>query len=137
MIKPDAVKAHNSGKIVDLIEHHGFNILAMKKIHMSKKMAEEFYAVHQARPFYAELVDFITSGPVIAMILQKEDAVAGWRKLMGATNPAQAEEGTVRKLFAQSIGENAAHGSDSEENAAIEIKLVFPNLFDECLHHQH
>lgn len=127
MIKPDAVEAHNSGKIIDLIEKNGFEILRMEKIMFSKELAEEFYAVHKERPFFGELVEFITSGPVIVMALEKENAVQAWRDLMGATNPANAAEGTVRKLYAQSIGKNAAHGSDSPENANIELELIFPN----------
>lgn len=128
MIKPDAVKAKNAGHIIARIEQEGFTIKGMKKIHMSKALAESFYAVHAARPFYGELVEFITSGPVVALVLEKENAVPAWRDLMGATNPAQAAEGTIRKLYATSIGENAAHGSDSDENAEAEIRLVFPEL---------
>lgn len=126
MIKPDAVEAKNSGKIIDLIEQNGFNIVRMEKIILSPEIAEEFYAVHKERPFYGELVEFVTSGPVIAMALEKENAVQAWRDLMGATNPAQAAEGTVRKLYATSIGKNAAHGSDSVENAETELDLFFP-----------
>lgn len=126
MIKPDAVEAKNAGKIIDLIEQNGFNIVRMEKIILSPEIAEEFYAVHKERPFYGELVEFVTSGPVIAMALEKENAVQAWRDLMGATNPAQAAEGTVRKLYATSIGKNAAHGSDSVENAEAELDLFFP-----------
>lgn len=128
IIKPDAVKAKNSGKIIDLIEHNGFDILRMEKVTISKDKAKTFYAVHKDRPFFGELVDFITSGPVIVMALQKENAVKAWRDLMGATNPAQAAEGTVRKLFGTSIGSNAAHGSDALETAKTEIALFFPDL---------
>ena len=110
IIKPDAVKAGNSGKIIDRIEQEGFNIVGMKKLHMSREKAELFYAVHAERPFFSELVEFMTSGPVIVMALEKDGAIAAWRDLMGATNPAEAAEGTIRKLFATSIGENATHG---------------------------
>ena len=130
MIKPDAVEAKNAGKIIDLIEQNGFNIVRMEKIILSPEIAEEFYAVHKERPFYGELVEFVTSGPVIVMALEKENAVQAWRDLMGTTNPAQAAEGTVRKLYATSIGKNAAHGSDSVENAEIELDLFFP--MEEC-----
>ena len=126
MIKPDAVEAKNSGKIIDLIEQNGFNIVRMEKIILSPEIAEEFYAVHKERPFYGELVEFVTSGPVIVMALEKENAVQAWRDLMGSTNPAQAAEGTVRKLYATSIGKNAAHGSDAPETAEEELDLFFP-----------
>ncbi|KKP35965.1 MAG: Nucleoside diphosphate kinase [candidate division TM6 bacterium GW2011_GWF2_32_72] len=125
MIKPDAVAANNTGKIIDLIEKNGFNIMMMDKVTFNTELAEEFYAVHKNKPFFKELVNFITSGPVIVMALEKENAIADWRTLMGATNPADAKEGTIRKLFAKSIGENAVHGSDSEENAAQELDQVF------------
>ena len=128
MIKPDAIKAKNSGKIIDMIEQNGFEIVGMRKLHMSKNDAETFYAVHKERPFFGELVEFITSGPVVVMALQKDNAIAEWRKLMGATNPEQAEEGTIRKLFGSSIGNNAAHGSDAPETAKIEIAQFFSNL---------
>lgn len=126
MIKPDAVAAKNAGKIIDLIEKNGFTIICMQKIHMSRKMAEDFYAVHRERPFFGELVDFIISGPVVAMILEKENAIAAWRDLMGATDPKKAAEGTIRNLFGTNIGINAAHGSDAAETAAIEMALLFP-----------
>jgi len=125
MIKPDAIEAKNAGKIIDLIEKNGFEIVRMEKIMLSKELAEEFYAVHQERPFFGELVEFVTSGPVIVMALEKENAVQAWRDLMGATNPANAAEGTVRKLYAQSIGKNAAHGSDAPETAEDELGLFF------------
>jgi len=127
MIKPDAVEAKNAGKIIDLIEKNGFDILRLEKIQLSKDLAEEFYAVHKERPFFGELVEFVTSGPVIIMALEKENAVQAWRDLMGATNPANAAEGTVRKLYAQSIGKNAAHGSDAPETAVQELDLFFGN----------
>lgn len=125
MIKPDVIRAKNSGKVIDLIEKNSFNILRMQKGQLSKEMAEEFYAVHKERPFFGELVEFVTSGPVIIMALEKANAVKEWRDLMGATDPIQAAPGTVRKLFGTNIGENAAHGSDSAETANIELSLFF------------
>lgn len=128
MIKPDAVSAKNSGKIIDMIEKNGFTILALRKAHLDTKKAEEFYAVHKERPFFGELVSFVTSGPVILMALERDNAVKAWRDLMGATDPLKAEEGTIRKLFGTNIGINAAHGSDSPENGKIELQLFFPEL---------
>jgi len=128
MIKPDAVKAGNIGNILQMINAGGFRIVAMKYLKISKEQAEQFYAVHAARPFYGELTEFMSSGPIVAAILEKENAVADFRKLIGATNPAQAEEGTIRKKYATSIGENAVHGSDSDENAAIECNFFFNGL---------
>ena len=128
IIKPDAVKAKNAGKIIDRIEKEGFEILGMKKIHLSKDQAEQFYAVHKERPFYGELVEFMTSGPVVVMTLQKENAIKAWRDLMGATDPAEAGENTLRKLYGSNKGENATHGSDAPETAAEEIKFFFPEL---------
>lgn len=128
IIKPDAVAKGHSGKIIDRIIAAGFKIRGMKLIHQSKKQAEGFYAVHSARPFFGELTEFMSSGPCIVLALEKENAVPAWRELMGATNPAEAAEGTIRKDFAGSIGENAVHGSDSEENAAIEIAYFFSKL---------
>lgn len=128
MIKPDAFAAGNAGAIVKMIEEAGFGIKAMKLTRLSPEKAGEFYAVHQARPFYKDLVNYMSSGPIIAMILEKENAVEGFRKLIGATNPAEAAEGTIRKLFANSIEANAIHGSDSDENAAIEGSFFFSNL---------
>lgn len=125
MIKPDVVKSKNSGKVLDLIEQNGFEILRMQKGQLSKEMAEDFYAVHASKPFFNELVSFVTSGPVIVMALEKENAIKEWRNLMGATDPLQAAPGTVRKLYGTNIGENAVHGSDSQENAAIELTLFF------------
>ncbi len=128
LIKPDAVKAGHSGAIINRIEREGFAVIGMRKMSISRSMAEQFYGVHSSRPFYGELVDFITSGPVIAMVLEKDKAISAWRTLMGATNPAQAAEGTLRKEFATSIGNNAVHGSDPAETAPTEIALFFPEL---------
>lgn len=125
MIKPDAVRAHNAGKIIDLVEKNGFEILRLHKIMLDKEGAEGFYAVHKDRPFFGELVDFISSGPVIIMALSKENAIQDWRKLMGATDPLKAEEGTLRKLFGTNVGENAVHGSDSSETANQELEYFF------------
>jgi nucleoside-diphosphate kinase len=120
MIKPDAVRDGHIGAILNQITENGFRIVAMKMTQLSKASAEKFYAIHKERPFFGELVEFMTSGPIVAAILEKDNAVEDFRKLMGATNPAQAEAGTIRARFAKSIGENAVHGSDSNENAAIE-----------------
>ena len=128
IIKPDAVAAGNTGKIIDRILQAGFNIRGMKLIHQTKNQAEGFYAVHAGKGFYEELTDFMSSGPCVVIALEKENAVKSWRDLMGATNPAEADEGTLRKEFASSIGENAVHGSDSDENAAIEISYFFSKL---------
>ena len=128
IIKPDAVKKGYSGKIIDLIEHHGFKIVRMQKLHLTKQQAEAFYAVHKERPFFGELVQFMTSGPVIVMALEHPHAIAEWRKLMGDTNPAKAEAGTIRKMFGANIGENATHGSDAPETARQELKFFFPDL---------
>ena len=128
IIKPDAVAKRHTGKIVDLILANGFQIRGMKLIHQSKKQSEGFYAVHAERPFFGELTEFMSSGACVVLALEKENAVKAWRDLMGATNPADAEEGTIRKQFAGSIGENAVHGSDSDENAAIEISYFFSKL---------
>ena len=128
MIKPDAVKAGNIGNILQMINAAGFRIVAMKYLKISKEQAEQFYEVHAARPFYGELTEFMSSGPIVAAILEKDNAVADFRKLIGATNPAQAEEGTIRKKYAASVGENAVHGSDSDENAVIEGNFFFSGL---------
>jgi len=128
MIKPDAMKNGHAGAIIDRIMKEGFRIVAMKLTKLSSEKAGEFYAVHKERPFYGELVQFMSSGPVIAAILEKENAVTSFRDLIGATNPAQASEGTIRKLFATSVGENAVHGSDSDANATIEGNFFFSNL---------
>ncbi len=125
IIKPDAVADGAVGAIVSAIEEHGFAIKAMKLIHMTRPQAEGFYHVHRERPFFGELVDFMTEGPVVAMILAKADAIAAWRNLMGATNPADAAEGTLRKRFGADIGRNAVHGSDAEETAAYETAYFF------------
>jgi nucleoside-diphosphate kinase len=131
MIKPDAVKAGNIGNILQMINEAGFRIVAMKYLQISTSQAEKFYEVHAARPFFGELTQFMSSGPIVAAILEKENAVADFRKLIGATNPAQAEEGTIRKRYAASVGENAVHGSDSDENAAIEGSFYFSAL-EQC-----
>ena len=128
MIKPDATSKGNTGAILEMINKAGFRIAAMKMTHLSALKAGEFYAVHTQRPFYAELVKFMSSGPITAAILEKENAVEDFRKLIGATNPADAAEGTIRKLYAASIGENAVHGSDSDENAMIEGDFFFSKL---------
>jgi nucleoside-diphosphate kinase len=128
MIKPDAFSKGHSGAIIDMIIKDGFRVVALKLMKLSPEKAGEFYAVHSARPFYGELVEFMGSGPIIAAILEKENAVADFRKLIGATNPANADEGTIRKLYAASVGENAIHGSDSDENAKIESDFFFSGL---------
>ncbi|MGB4845205.1 MAG: nucleoside-diphosphate kinase [Ferruginibacter sp.] len=128
MIKPDATKKANTGAILQMINAAGFRIVAMKTTRLSAEKAGEFYAVHAERPFYGELVSFMSSGPITAAILEKDNAVEDFRKLIGATNPAEAAEGTIRKLYAASIGENAVHGSDSNENAAIEGDFFFSKL---------
>jgi nucleoside-diphosphate kinase len=128
MIKPDATSKGYTGAILDQIIKAGFSVKAMKWIHLSPAQAGAFYEVHKERPFYQELVSFMSSGPIVAAILEKDNAVADFRTLIGATNPAQAEEGTIRKKFAASIGENAVHGSDSDENAAIEGNFFFSGL---------
>ena len=128
MIKPDATSKGYTGAILDQIIKAGFSVKAMKWIHLSPAQAGTFYEVHKERPFYQELVDFMSSGPIVAAILEKDNAVADFRTLIGATNPAQAEEGTIRKKFAASIGENAVHGSDSDDNAAIEGNFFFAGL---------
>lgn len=125
MIKPDAVANGHIGGIIDMITKDGFTIKAMKYTRMSEELAKEFYGVHKERPFYMDLVNFMTSGPIVAAILEKENAVESFRKLIGATNPANAEEGTIRKKYAESIEKNAVHGSDSDENAKIEGDLLF------------
>lgn len=131
MIKPDAFKKGHSGAILDRIIKEGFGIKALKMLHLSKEKAGEFYVIHRERPFYGELVEFMSSGPIIAAILEKDNAVESFRKLIGATNPAAADEGTIRKLFASSVGENAIHGSDSDANAAIESAFFFSGL-EQC-----
>lgn len=125
IIKPDATERNLTGAINAVIEKAGLRIVGQRRIQMTRAQAERFYSVHSARPFFGELVDFMTSGPVVVQVLEGEDAVAKYREVMGATNPADAAEGTIRKLFAKSIGENSVHGSDSAENAALEIAQFF------------
>ncbi len=125
MIKPDAVEKGHIGAILDKINAAGFSIVAMKYTQLSRRDAEAFYAVHAERPFFDELVTFMTRGPIVAAVLEKDNAVADFRTLIGATNPAEAAEGTIRKLYSSSVGENAVHGSDSDENAAIEAAFHF------------
>ena len=128
MIKPDAFSKGYTGNILAMIEKAGFRLVALKKIRLSEEKAGEFYAVHKARPFYGELVEFMSSGPIVAAILEKDNAVEDFRKLIGATDPAKAEEGTVRKLYAENVGKNAVHGSDSDENAQIEGSFFFSGM---------
>lgn len=125
MIKPDAVKAGNIGNILQMMTDDGFKIVAMKYTQLTEEQAKKFYEVHAERPFYGELVEFMTSGPIVAAILEKDNAVEEFRKLIGATNPAEAAEGTIRKRYATSLGENAVHGSDSDESAEIEGNFHF------------
>ncbi|MDR7129807.1 nucleoside-diphosphate kinase [Algoriphagus sp. 4150] len=128
MIKPDAFADGNSGAILKMIEEAGFKIVAMKATRLTKEIAGKFYEVHSERPFYADLCAYMSSGPIIAAILEKDNAVEDFRKLIGATNPADAAEGTIRKIFAKSIEANAVHGSDSDENAAIEGAFYFSQI---------
>jgi nucleoside-diphosphate kinase len=128
MIKPDAVEANNIGPILAKINEGGFRIIAMKYLRLSPEQAGQFYAVHKERPFYGELVSYMSSGPIVAAVLTKANAVTDYRKLIGATDPTKAEEGTIRKLFAKSIAANAVHGSDSDENANIEADFFFSKL---------
>ena len=125
MVKPEAVEAGNTGAILNKIEKAGFRIVAMKKVLLSKERAGEFYAVHKERPFYGELVDYMSSGPIIAALLEKDNAVLDFRTLIGATDPSEATEGTIRAEFAESKAKNAVHGSDSDENANIEADFHF------------
>ena len=128
MIKPDAVRKNSIGGVLKMINEAGFKIVAMKYTKLSNEKAGEFYAVHKERPFYRELVEFMSSGPIVAAILEKENAVVDFRNLIGATDPSKAEDGTIRKIYASSIGENAVHGSDSDENAIIECDFHFSKL---------
>src|ERR1043165_541275 len=128
MIKPDAVRNGHIGNILQMINAGGFRIVAMKYTRISMDQAKKFYEVHAERPFYGELTEFMSSGSIVAAILEKENAVADFRTLIGATNPAQADEGTIRKKYATSVGENAVHGSDSDENAQIEGEFFFSGL---------
>ena len=125
MLKPDALENGHTGKIIDMIIQAGFQIKAMKLTQLTTEQAQEFYEVHAERPFYGELVEYMTSGPIVAAILEKDNAVADFRTLIGATDPADAAEGTIRKYYAESKGRNAVHGSDSDENAAIEGEFHF------------
>jgi nucleoside-diphosphate kinase len=126
IIKPDAVEKKKTGAILAKLEESGFSILALKRTHLTRAVAEGFYAVHKARGFFAELVEFMTRSPVVIAVLEREDAVAQYRGVMGATDPAKADANTIRKLYGANVGENAVHGSDSQENAAIEIAYFFP-----------
>ena len=128
MIKPDAVEANNIGPILAMINKAGFKILAMKYMRLSREQAGQFYAVHRERPFYGELTEYMSSGPIVAAVLGKTNAVADYRKLIGATDPTKADEGTIRKMFAKSIAANAVHGSDSDENANTESNFFFSQL---------
>jgi len=128
IIKPDAVRKNITGKIFAKIEENGFNIVAMKKLWLTKKQAEGFYAVHKGRPFFESLTEYMSSAPCVAMVLEKDGAIAAWRKLMGATNPANAEPGTIRKEFAVTLEQNSVHGSDAPETAEYEIKYFFSAL---------
>ena len=128
IINPDAVRGGDTGSIIQRIIDGGFQIRALKMLHMTLKEAEGFYAVHRERPFFSGLTEFMSSGPCVVMVLQKDGAVKAWRDLMGATDPAKADEGTIRKEFGSSVGENATHGSDSDENAAIEISYFFSQI---------
>jgi len=128
MIKPGAVRDRNAGAILAMIEKAGFDIVSLKKTALTKERAEAFYAVHSERPFFNDLVSYMTSGPIYALVLKKDNAVADFRTLIGATNPAEAAEGTVRKLFANSMEDNAVHGSDSDDNAQIEASFFFAEV---------
>ena len=128
MIKPDATKRNLTGGVNKMLEDAGLRIIAQKRVQLTLAQAEGFYAVHKERPFFGELCEFMSSGPVVVQVLEGEDAVKKNRDVMGATNPAEAAEGTIRKAFAESIGENSVHGSDSAENAAIEIKYFFSDI---------
>ena len=125
MLKPDSVSKGNIGKIIDKIIQDGFEIVAMKYTRLSIEDASEFYSIHSERPFFGDLISYMTSGPIVAAVLKKENAVEDFRKLIGSTNPIEAEKGTIRNLFADSISENAIHGSDSDENAIIESSFLF------------
>ena len=126
IIKPDAVEKRKAGAILALLEHEGFEIVALKRMQLSQSVAEGFYAVHKARPFFGELVSFMTRSPVVVAVLQRDDAMAKYRGVMGATDPAKADAGTIRKLYGANVGENAVHGSDSVDNAKVEIAYFFP-----------
>ncbi len=125
IIKPDATRRNLTGAVTKMLEEAGLRVIASKRIRMSREQAEKFYEIHRERPFFGELVEFMTSGPVVVQVLEGPNAVAKYREVMGATNPANADEGTIRKLYAESVGENSVHGSDSAENARIEIAQFF------------
>ena len=125
IIKPDAVKKNATGDILKMILDNGFHIIGMKMLHITKAQAEGFYAVHASRPFFESLTKFMSEGPIVVLAMEKDDAIASWRKLMGATNPANAEEGTIRKKFAESIERNAVHGSDADDTARFELSYFF------------
>lgn len=125
IIKPDAVKKNATGEILKMIIDNGFHIIGMKMLHITKAQAEGFYAVHSSRPFFESLTNFMSEGPIVVLAMEKDDAIASWRKLMGATNPANAEEGTIRKKFAESIERNSVHGSDAEDTARFELSYFF------------
>jgi nucleoside-diphosphate kinase len=125
IVKPDAVEKNVTGEILQMIEKNGFRIIGAKMLHINKAQAEGFYAVHVGKPFFNSLTDFMSRGPIVVMALEKDNAIADWRKLMGATNPANAEDGTIRKRFAKSIEENAVHGSDAEDTARFELSYFF------------
>ncbi|MEY4986560.1 MAG: hypothetical protein RL567_339 [Bacteroidota bacterium] len=127
MVKPDAVIDGFTGPIIQQIEEAGYRIVAIKKVHLTPEEAGKFYEIHKDRPFYGELCEYMSSNPIVPMILEKENAVADFRELIGATDPAKAAEGTIRKRYARSLSSNAIHGSDSDENAAIESAFFFPN----------
>ena len=128
LIKPDAVKKGVEGKIIAHVQEKGFKLVALKKLKLTKEQAKQFYIVHKERPFYDELCEFMSSGPIVAMVWEGENAIAEIRKIMGATDPAKAEEGTLRKLYGSNVGENAVHGSDSPESAEVEIPFFFSRL---------
>ena len=128
IIKPDAVRAKNAGKIIDRIEKEGFTIVGIKKLHLSKQQAEDFYAIHKGKPFFVELVEFMSSDPVVVMVLEKDNAIQAWRDLMGSTDPVKAVSNTMRKLYGTNVGVNATHGSDTPQTAATEVRFFFPEL---------
>lgn len=128
LVKPDAVKKNVAGKIISRFEDEGFKVVALKKLKLTKEQAGQFYIVHKERPFYDELCEFMSSGPIVAMVLEGENAISRVRQILGATDPAKAEEGTLRKLYGTNVGENAVHGSDSPESAAYEIPFFFSGL---------
>lgn len=128
LVKPDAVRKNVTGKIISRFEDEGFRVVALKKLKLTKEQAGQFYIVHKERPFYDELCEFMSSGPIVAMVLEGENAILRVRQILGATDPAKAEEGTLRKLYGSNVGENAVHGSDSQESAAYEIPFFFSRL---------